>query len=159
VLAPYTASLRPFHLVNPYGLFAVMTRTRPELEIAGSEDGVIWHPYVFRWKPGPLDRAPRFVAPDMPRLDWQMWFDGLAVERMLGDGRGSRGLVTPELLRRIAEGSPAVLALLERNPFPDAPPRRLRWSLDRYRFTDAAERRATGDWWKRERVHTQDATR
>ena len=158
-LAPYTSWLRPFHVVNPYGLFAVMTRTRPELEIAGSDDGVTWRSYDFRWKPGPLDGAPAFVEPDMPRLDWQMWFDGLGVERMLGAGRGGYGLVTPALLDRLAEGSPEVLALLGGNPFPNAPPRLLRWSLYQYRFTDAAERRATGHWWKRELVHTQNFSR
>ena len=32
---------------------------------------------TFRYKPGPLNRAPRWVAPDQPRLDWQMWFAAL----------------------------------------------------------------------------------
>jgi hypothetical protein len=158
-LAPLVQRLRPFHLVNPYGLFAVMTRTRPEVEVEGSDDGTAWRPYRFRWKPGPEDRAPAFVAPDMPRLDWQMWFDGLAIERMIATGRGGYDLVTPALLKRLAEGSPEVLALLDENPFPAAPPRQLRWRLYRYRFTDAEERRATARWWRRELVHDGGAAR
>jgi hypothetical protein len=158
-LAPLVQRLRPFHLVNPYGLFAVMTRTRPEVEIEGSDDGASWRPYRFRWKPGPEDRAPAFVEPDMPRLDWQMWFDGLAIERMIAAGRGGYDLVTPALLQRLAEGSPEVLALLDESPFPSAPPRQLRWRLYQYRFTDAAEREATGRWWKRELVYDGGAAR
>jgi lipase maturation factor 1 len=155
-LASLTQRLRPFRLVNAYGLFAVMTRTRPEVEVQGSADGVTWVPYRFRWKPGPVDRAPAFIAPDMPRLDWQMWFDALAIERTLATGRGGYDLVTPELLRRLAQASPEVLALLEENPFPDAPPRQLRWQLWSYRFTDAAERRSNGAWWRRELRYTSE---
>ena len=30
----------PFHLTSPYGLFAVMTTTRDEIIVEGSDDGV-----------------------------------------------------------------------------------------------------------------------
>jgi hypothetical protein len=154
LLEPIARATRPLQLVNPYGLFAVMTRTRPEIEIEGSDDGVRWKPYVFRFKPGPLGRRPTFVAPDMPRLDWQMWFDALAVERMVGGAPSRYDLVTPDLLRRLVEGEPSVLALLGENPFAPSPPRHLRWNLYQYRFTEAPERRTTGHWWKRELVHS-----
>jgi hypothetical protein len=42
-----------------------------------------------------------------------------------------------------------VLALLATNPFPDHPPRYVRATLWDYHFTDAADRRATGAWWRR----------
>jgi len=48
------------------------------------------------------------------------------------------------------EGSPPVLALMERNPFPDKPPRYLRARLYEYRFSTAKERREQGIWWHRE---------
>lgn len=38
------AFLRPFRSLNDYGLFAVMTTERPEIEIEGSTDGVHWTP-------------------------------------------------------------------------------------------------------------------
>ena len=63
--------------MNSYGLFRVMTKDRPEIVIEGSDDGIEWRPYVFKWKPGPLDRMPAFVEPHQPRLDWQMWFAAL----------------------------------------------------------------------------------
>ena len=47
--------------------------------------------------------------------------------------------------------APQVVApLFVRDPFPSTPPRFLRVAVYRYRFTDAATRRATGAWWQRE---------
>src|SRR5207245_990080 len=67
----------PFRLVNSYGLFSVMTTQRPEIIVEGSRDGVNWLAYEFKWKPGDVTRAPRFVAPHQPPLDWQVWFAAL----------------------------------------------------------------------------------
>jgi hypothetical protein len=136
--------LRPFRSINGYGLFRVMTITRPEIVIEGSNDGRIWLEYEFRYKPGDLRRAPRFNAPHQPRLDWQMWFAAL------GAPRHPPWFVN--FVRRLLDGSPRVMSLLERNPFPDAPPRYLRATLYRYEFTDRAARAKSGDWWRRERL-------
>ena len=54
------AGTAPFHLVNSYGLFAVMTTTRPEIVVQGSADGETWLDYGFPWKPGDPGRRPRF---------------------------------------------------------------------------------------------------
>jgi predicted DCC family thiol-disulfide oxidoreductase YuxK len=70
-------SVAPFRTINGYGLFAVMTKERKEILLQGSEDGVTWKSYAFRFKPGDPHRAPPWVAPYMPRLDWQMWFAAL----------------------------------------------------------------------------------
>jgi hypothetical protein len=43
-------------------------------------DGKDWQPYEFKWKPGNPNRATSFAGPHMPRLDWQMWFEGLNFE-------------------------------------------------------------------------------
>jgi hypothetical protein len=132
----------PFRSANGYGLFAVMTKERPEIVLEGSADGEIWKPYEFRWKPGDPLRRPRFVAPHQPRLDWQMWFAAL------GDYRANPWLVST--MARLQEGSPEVLGLLATNPFPGKPPRYVRAVLYDYRFTNAEERRRTGAWWTRE---------
>ena len=134
--------IEPFRIVNGYGLFRVMTKSRPEIIIEGSADGSEWQPYEFRWKPGALDQAPRWVAPHQPRLDWQMWFAAL------GNYRQNPWFVS--LLERLLRNTPAVTRLLERNPFPETPPRYVRARLYEYRFTTWEEHRATGAWWKRE---------
>ena len=134
--------LSPLRIANSYGLFRVMTTTRPEIIVEGSRDGTNWLAYEFKWKPGDPMRRPLFVAPHQPRLDWQMWFAALSSYRSTP--------WFPAFLARLLQGSPEVLALLERNPFPGAPPRYVRASVYDYRFTDAATRRATGAWWTRE---------
>ena len=135
-------SVSPFQVINSYGLFAVMTTTRPEIVIEGSNDGVTWLPYEFKYKPGDLSRRPAWVAPHQPRLDWQMWFAAL------GDYQSDPWIV--RFLVRLLQGSPEVLRLLARNPFPDTPPHYIRAMLYQYRFTTPAERASTGAWWNRE---------
>ena len=131
----------PLHLVNPYGLFAVMTTDRPEIVIEGSRDGEEWQAYEFRYKPGDLSRRPEFMSPHMPRLDWQMWFAAL------GDVRQNRWFLV--LCWRLLQDSPDVTALLAHNPFADSPPKYLRAQVYLYEFTTRDERRASGNWWKR----------
>lgn len=135
------SDLQPARLVNSYGLFAVMTTTRPEIIIEGSNDGETWRDYEFKFKPGDLHRPPRWVEPFQPRLDWQMWFAAL------GDFRSAPWF--SRLMLQLLKGSPPVLALLARNPFPDAPPKYVRALIYDYRFTSWRERRASGDWWSR----------
>ena len=69
--------LDPFRIANQYGLFAVMTRGRYEIEFQGSNDGVNWAPYAFRFKPQALDQAPGIYAPYQPRFEWNLWFASL----------------------------------------------------------------------------------
>ena len=71
------AVLEPFHLVNGYGLFAVMTTRRPEIIVEGSNDGSTWQAYEFKWKPGDPRRRPRYCMPHQPRLEWEVWFAAL----------------------------------------------------------------------------------
>lgn len=132
-----------FRIANAYGLFAVMTTERPEILVEGSDDGEVWTAYRFRWKPGDPARRPRFCTTHLPRLDWQMWFAALS-----GDCRAQPWFLNFE--RRLLEGSPEVLSLLEANPFPDRPPRYLRARLDLYHFTRPGE----PGWWTREEAGT-----
>jgi lipase maturation factor 1 len=134
--------IEPFRIVNGYGLFRVMTKERAEIVIEGSEDGSDWRVYEFKWKPGDLRRAPGWVAPHQPRLDWQMWFAALSnYQREPWFGR---------FIVQLLKNSPDVTNLLQRNPFPKNPPRYIRAIAYDYHFTTSAERAATGAWWKRE---------
>jgi lipase maturation factor 1 len=133
----------PFRVVNGYGLFRVMTKSRLEIILEGSADGVEWLPYEFKWKPGDVNQPPHWVAPHQPRLDWQMWFAALGTYRQ-----------NPWFVRLAAsllENNPHVTGLLARNPFPEKPPRYLRATLYDYHFTSWDEHKTTGAWWKREK--------
>jgi hypothetical protein len=132
----------PFRSVNSYGLFAVMTKDRPEILIEGSSDGRTWRIYDFKHKPSDPTGRPGFVAPHQPRLDWQMWFAAL--------GNYQQNPWTINLCVRLLQGSPEVLGLLEKNPFPDEPPRFVRARVYDYQFTTREEREQTGAWWKLE---------
>jgi predicted DCC family thiol-disulfide oxidoreductase YuxK len=134
--------IAPLRIVNTYGLFAVMTTTLPEIIVEGSDDGVQWREYGFKYKPGDVMRRPRWNAPHQPRLDWQMWFAAL--------GTASENPWFSRFLQRLLENSPEVTALLGSNPFPRKPPRSVRALLYDYRYSTPEEKKATGAWWVRQ---------
>ena len=137
-----TQWLEPFRTINGYGLFAVMTTERHEIIVQGSNDGVHWSDYEFKYKPGDVSTRPKFVAPFQPRLDWQMWFAAL--------GSYQENPWFENFCVRLLQGSPEVLALLKHNPFPGKPPRFIRAEVYNYEFTGSSERRASGAWWRRQ---------
>jgi hypothetical protein len=135
-------ALEPFRIANRFGLFAVMTRARYEIEFQGSMDGGTWIPYPFRYKPQDVREAPRIYAPYQPRFDWNLWFASLgAIDQ-------NRWVMNTQV--RLLENQAAVLRLFRGNPFAERPPRETRAVLWQYRFTTADERRRTGNWWVRE---------
>ena len=141
--APITA-LDPFRIANQYGLFAVMTRGRYDIEFQGSNDGSNWTAYPFRNKPQALNEPPRIYAPYQPRFDWNLWFASLG-----GWQQNDFVTLTEE---RLLVNSPAVLSLFRSNPFQESPPRYVRAVLWQYWFTSADEKRRTGNWWRREYI-------
>jgi predicted DCC family thiol-disulfide oxidoreductase YuxK len=135
----------PLHIVSGYGLFAVMTTQRDEIVIEGSNDGVQWREYEFRYKPGDVARRPSWNIPHQPRLDWQMWFAALE------DPRRLRWFWL--FLEKLLENDPAVTALLAKNPFPDRPPVYLRAQFYDYTYADRDER-SKAQWWNRRLLGT-----
>jgi hypothetical protein len=135
-------ALEPLRIANQYGLFAVMTRGRYEIEFQGSSDGTNWTPYSFRNKPQALDEAPGIYAPYQPRFDWNLWFASL------GGWRDNE--IVPLTEERLLVGDGAVLALFRGDPFPQIPPRYVRAVIWQYWFTTMDEKRQTGNWWRRE---------
>jgi lipase maturation factor 1 len=140
-LAPAEA-LEPFRIANSYGLFAVMTRGRYEVEFQGTRDGTTWLPYPFRYKPQDVTQAPGIYAPYQPRFEWNLWFASLS------DWRGAPWVVAAEA--RLLDAEPAVLALFREDPFHGARPLAVRTVLWQYWFTSREERARTGAWWRRE---------
>jgi hypothetical protein len=135
-------ALDPFRIANRYGLFAVMTRGRYEIEFQGSEDGQRWEAYPFRYKPQDPSQPPGIYAPYQPRFDWNLWFASL------GSWREYPIVLSTEI--QLLSNDPDVLALFAGNPFAHAPPTQVRAVLWQYWFTTRAEKRNTGLWWRRE---------
>ena len=133
--------LEPFRFANRYGLFAVMTHGRYEIEFQGSRDGVTWIPYPFRYKPQDPRQPPGIYAPYQPRFEWNLWFASLE------PWEANPWVVRAEEL--LLENDPSVLALFRSNPFAKKPPRFIRAVLWQYWFTNLQQRRVTGKWWRR----------
>ena len=153
-VAPFVDRVEELRLVNTYHLFASITRARiePELQTLARDAGDdAWVAHDLPYKPGAVTRAPRFVAPHQPRLDFQLWFHGLAYER------GQPPYVRM-LLERMCEDADAVRPFFEdssRDALPEHP-RAVRVAYWQYHFTTPAERRATGAWWRRDLLGTTE---
>lgn len=139
--APVRA-LTPFRIANSYGLFAVMTHERYEIEFQGSNDGgQTWVAYPFRYKPQDVNKPPGLYAPYQPRLDWNLWFASL--------GQWRQNMFVMETEERLLRGSPDVLNLFAGDPFAGSPPQRVRTIRWQYWFTDLKTKHDTGAWWTR----------
>jgi hypothetical protein len=136
------AALEPFRIANQYGLFAVMTRGRYEIEFQGSTDGENWVAYPFRYKPQALNQPPRIYAPYQPRFDWNLWFASL--------GSWREYPMVPNTEVQLLSNDKDVLELFAGNPFAREAPKQIRVLLWQYWFTTMAEKRATGNWWRRQ---------
>ena len=144
ILALPNRLLAPFRIANAYGLFAVMTPARYEIEFQGSTDGRAWLPYHFRYKPQDVFEHPGFYAPYQPRFDWNLWFASLAPWQQ------NPWVVMTE--QRLIEGSSSVLSLFRDDPFHGKPPNVVRTVIYQYWFTDLATKHKTGAWWRREEL-------
>ena len=144
ILALPNRLLAPFRIANGYGLFAVMTPARYEIEFQGSYDGRAWVPYRFRNKPQDILERPGIYAPYQPRFDWNLWFASLAPWQQ------NQWVVLTE--QRLIEGSPSVLSLFRADPFEGRPPTMVRTVVYQYWFTDLVTKRDTGAWWRREEL-------
>ena len=143
------------HVSNGYGLFRRMTgvgangtNARPEVIVEASydDDGSTWTPLVFKYKPGPTNVAPRFVAPHQPRLDWQMWFAAL------GSYDANPWFV--HFVVRLLKGTPEVWDLLDASEHAkfNAPPKWIRATRREYDFSRGRWREKNGNgagdaWW------------
>ena len=150
LVAPLFDLNQRFRLVNSYHLFASVTRERiePQFEtrdapLADVEDDGAWTERDLRWKAGDPRRAPRFVAPHQPRVDFQLWFYGLSFQRR------EPPYVTA-LVEKLCNDAASVQPLF-RDPLSPHPTavRIVYWQVQ---FASAAERRTSGTWWRRARA-------
>jgi lipase maturation factor 1 len=148
--APLFELNQRFRLVNSYHLFASVTRERiePQFEtrdvaLTPAEDDAAWTERDLRYKPGDPRRAPGFVAPHQPRVDFQLWFYGLAFQRR------EPPYVTA-LVEKLCNDAASVQPLF-RDPL-SPHPTAVRIVYWQYKLASAAERRASGLWWQRARA-------
>ena len=137
-------------LVNTYHLFASITRERIEPEFQTLADDAAAQPVETAWtaqhfwhKPGDVSRAPDFVAPHQPRIDFRLWFYGLSFQYR-----------PPTYVSSLIEhlcGAPDTVQPLFRSPLPSHPAA-VRLVFWQYQFTSPDEKRATGAWWRRTRL-------
>eukprot|EP01094_Clydonella_sp_ATCC50884_P000552 TRINITY_DN10428_c0_g1_i1.p1 TRINITY_DN10428_c0_g1~~TRINITY_DN10428_c0_g1_i1.p1 ORF type:complete len:561 (+),score=147.88 TRINITY_DN10428_c0_g1_i1:105-1787(+) len=157
-------SYDPLRLVNTYGAFGTVGRTRYEVSLFGSEldqpnatDASHWREYSFPCKPGAVDRAPCVTSPYHRRLDWQLWFAAMQ--------RPNQNLWLALYIGRLLKGEPVAKTLLARggDPFPHDPPRWIKVDHFLYRFSrphssDGGAEHAEGGesstnvWWSRRRI-------
>ncbi len=119
------ASYNSWDIVNSYGAFGAVNQERNELVIEGF-DGHQWKEYSFIAKPGRVDRPLRQIAPYQPRIDWQIWFAAMSYPAN-----------QPWLLHfvwMLLKNDPLATGLLADNPFPDAPPQKIRILYYRYKL-------------------------
>ncbi|MGK8502968.1 lipase maturation factor family protein [Nocardia asiatica] len=139
-------SFDPYHLVNTYGAFGSIGRTRFEVVVEGTDEATVtdrtqWKEYEFKGKPGDPRRLPRQFAPYHLRLDWLMWFAAASP-------RYAQPWLIP-FLTRLLENDRATLRLLRHNPFSEVAPRFVRAQLYLYRFTTPRELVRSRAWWHR----------
>jgi hypothetical protein len=139
--APLQALYEPWRLINTYHLFGHITEERIEPEFQVESDGA-WRTFDLHYKPGPVQRAPAFVAPHQPRVDFQLWFYGLSFQH------GTPAYVAA-LLDRLCHDPAAAQPLFVETLPPN--PEAVRIEFWRYRFSPRDEPRA---WWTREPVAT-----
>jgi hypothetical protein len=147
-LIPALELSQTFRVVNTYHLFAGVTRERIEPEFQVQVDET-WTPLAFKYKPGPTQRRPSFVAPHQPRVDFLLWFYGLSFAR-------AQPAYVAGLLGKLCDDPAAVATLFSdesRRDLQRQAVRAVRIVFWDYRLTTSDERRATGDWWHRREIH------
>jgi hypothetical protein len=79
------------------------------------------------------------ISPYHYRLDWLIWFAAMSTP--------DRYPWTVHLVWKLLHNDPPALSLLANNPFPGAPPKKIRALLYRYEFAPWGD--PSGAWWKR----------
>ncbi len=137
-------SFDPLNLVNTYGAFGTVGRTRDEIVFSGTLDDTIdentrWVEYEWKCKPGDVMRRPCWATPYHYRLDWLIWFAAMS--------DAGRHPWTVHLAWKLLHADPGALSLLAGDPFDGRAPHYVRADLYRYEFTRPGD--PSGAWWTR----------
>jgi hypothetical protein len=135
-------SFNRLQLVNTYGAFGSVGRTREEIVFEGTLDETIgpatkWTPYEWRCKPGDPARRPCWMSPYHRRLDWLIWFAAM-------DEPEAHPWAV-HLVWRLLHADRGALGLLAGDPFGGKAPRHVRAQLYRYQLAPPG----APLWWQR----------
>ena len=134
------ASFNSLHLVNTYGAFGSVGKTRYQLVFYGTTDTTItdttvWIPYQFKGQPSLINDRPPFFSPYHYRLDWHLWFAAMS------DYRYHPWLV--HLIYKLLHNDPIISDLIKHNPFLSSPPTFIKVDRYDYQFTETL----SNGWW------------
>lgn len=146
IMTTITEPAQRYHLVNAYHLFGHITRERIEPVFAILQNGE-WTELEFRAKPGNPMRAPRFLTPFQPRVDFRLWFYGLSYQR------GSPPYVE-RLLERLCNAPEAIQGLFETKVHA---PEAVELRFYEYRYCSPTEKAQSGCWWSRKLQNQSDS--
>lgn len=138
------AGFDPFKLVNTYGAFGSITKTRHELVVEARQKGGDWQEYEFKGKPTDPYRRPPQWAPYHLRLDWQLWFAAMRSR--------PRYWLIP-MMKKLMDQDEEFLKLIEDDPFEGTEgPDEIKIRRFDYSFSSPQEWWDEGRWWNREFV-------
>ncbi|MBI2711457.1 MAG: lipase maturation factor family protein [Bdellovibrio sp.] len=138
-----------WHLVNSYGAFGSIGKSRYEIVVSGTDQAKDlpepqWKEFEFHCKPGNISKRPCLITPYHYHLDWQIWFSAMRPE------------LQEEWLFRLAvrllEDDAQISSLLESVPFPKGKVQQIKMDLYRYQFADWKD--WPSKWWQRTWVKT-----
>lgn len=154
-------AVAPLRVVHGYGVFPPNSRAPlkavPVFE--GSNDGIHFQPYEYRYASSHDRSPPRVVAPHHPRVDHLTVYPAYGItgsdylvfaadgNRVYGFSPFAHHSWLDRTAQRLLEGEPAVLALFARHPFAQ-PPRYVRVMLRALWPADSPAEIARGVYWK-----------
>jgi hypothetical protein len=124
-------SYNQFHIVNSYGVFGSITKTRYELVIEGTHEknlneDTVWYEYELPCQPGDIYKRPCIMSPYHYRITWQIWFAAM--------GRLNHSPWLLHFVAKILDNNKESLRLLSKNPFLQKPPEFIRIRRYIYKF-------------------------
>ncbi|MEY4578861.1 MAG: hypothetical protein RL701_3564 [Pseudomonadota bacterium] len=162
VLVPlgFLRALHPFRWLHPYGVFPpnVQPGVKITVMLEVSWDRARWHEVEFVYSPTHPKSPPKFIAPHHPRGDQAVIYDtfGLNPSSLISSLLGpwdpnlySAPAAAVAFCQSVLEGAP--LPMIKAGPLQQhgTPPLAARFTTIMLEPTTIAERRKTGNWWKR----------
>jgi hypothetical protein len=155
LLMPFYRAVAPFRLFSAYGVFIARADDPRRITVLQwTDDGEEWHDYEPKYLTARTDRRPPRLAPHHPRLDHYLYYFRFGAQHLkLSCLMGSNPYyldsfcLVEKLAQKLLRADPVAESFFANAP--RATPRAVRFASYHYWFTSAAERRATGQYYRR----------